>query len=242
MEGLLKITDLHVYHGVIQALRNINIEVNSKEIISIIGANGAGKTTLLKTISGLLRPLKGEVRFMGESIHKLEPYVIVKMGIIHVKEGRGIFPSLTVLENLLMGAYQRKDGEIEKEIKKVFQIFPWIEDRKSQPAGNLSGGMQQMLAISRGLMGKPSLLMLDEPSLGLSPLIVQEIMKVIKNLREEGIAILMVEQNARQALRICDRGYVLKDGEVVLSGVGIELLLGKGNLIKSYLGGKEVII
>ena len=235
---LLVVKNLHVKYGNIEALKGISFEVFPGEIISLIGANGAGKTTTLKTLSGLLRPSEGDVLFDGKDIHELKPHEVVRLGLLHSPEGRGIFANLTVLENLEMGAYTRRDGkvEIKKDMEHVFTLFPRVKERLKQQAGTLSGGEQQMLAMSRALMGKPKLLLLDEPSLGLAPQIVETIFSIIKTINKEGTTILLVEQNANQALRVAHRGYVVETGEIVLTGKGSDLLSNE-KVREAYLGG-----
>ena len=236
---LLKVRNISTYYGKIRALDNISLHVWEGEIVSLIGANGSGKTTLLNNISGLVRCKKGEIILNNTDITGKNPEDIVGMGVSQVPEGRQIFDSLTVLDNLQLGAYLRyhkkeKKG-IEKDMEEVFGIFPILKDRLNQSAGTLSGGEQQMLAIARGLMARPSLLMLDEPSLGLAPKIASEIMKVIVRLKKRGLTILLVEQNARAALSISDRGYVLETGNIIVQGEGSELLLD-GDVKRAYLG------
>ncbi len=232
---MLLLENLHVSYGPIEVIHGINIEVKKGEIVSLLGSNGAGKTTTLKAISGVVKPTLGKIVFNGEDISRKEPSYIVSKGIIHVPEGRHIFPGLTVRENLLLGAYMRVDKEIRKDIEKIFKYFPILEERKNQLAGTLSGGEQQILAIGRGLMAKPKLLLLDEPSLGLAPKIVSEIFSIIENLKKEGITVLLVEQNARKALKISDRGYVLVTGNILLQGTSKELQNDE-NVKKLYLG------
>lgn len=234
---MLKIKDLSVHYGVIQALKGINIEVNEGEIVSLIGANGAGKTTLLHTISGLIKKTAGDIEFLEKSLNKKNAKDIVLAGITQVPEGRRIFPDMSVWENLMMGAYLRKDkAEIEKDIQMVFTRFPRLLERKKQLAGTLSGGEQQMLAMGRALMARPKLLLLDEPSMGLSPLLVKEIFSIIKEINEQGTTVLLVEQNAKMALSIANRAYVLETGNIVLTGTGNELVNSE-EIKKAYLGG-----
>lgn len=232
---MLKVDDLNVYYGKIHALQGVSFEVNEGETVSLIGANGAGKSTTLKTISGLLRSKTGGVTFMGEDISKIDSYKLVERGLAHVPEGRRIFLKMSVMENLEMGAYINK--KINKEdIEDVFEKFPRLKERKDQVAGTLSGGEQQMLAMGRALMSHPKLLMLDEPSMGLAPLLVEQIFEIIKELHKAGTTILLVEQNAEMALDISDRAYVIESGKVALSGTGKELK--DSNIIKkAYLGG-----
>ena len=234
---MLKITDLSVHYGVIQALKGVSLEVKEKEIVALIGANGAGKTTLLHAISGLLKKSGGEIEFLGQSIMKKNARDIVKAGITQVPEGRRIFPDMSVAENLWMGAYLRKDkAGIEADLQSVYQRFPRLAERKKQLAGTLSGGEQQMLAMGRALMAKPKLLLLDEPSMGLSPLLVKDIFSIIQDINAQGTTVLLVEQNAKMALGIADRAYVLETGSVVLSGTGAELAASE-DIKKAYLGG-----
>ena len=230
---MLKITDLSVHYGVIQALKGVSLEVREKEIVALIGANGAGKTTLLHAISGLLKKSGGEIEFLGQPMTKKNARDIVKAGITQVPEGRRIFPDMSVAENLQMGAYLRKDkAGIERDLESVYQRFPRLAERKKQ----LSGGEQQMLAMGRALMAKPKLLLLDEPSMGLSPLLVKEIFSIIQDINAQGTTVLLVEQNAKMALGIADRAYVLETGSVVLSGTGAELAASE-EIKKAYLGG-----
>jgi branched-chain amino acid transport system ATP-binding protein len=225
MTALLEVNDLHVYYGAIHALQGVSFHVDEGEIVTLIGANGAGKSTTLKTISGLLRPRQGNIFFQGQELTKVSAPQIVSMGIVQVPEGRKIFAPLTVRENLEMGAYSRKDGkEIQASMEHVFSSFPRLKERLSQHGGTLSGGEQQMLAMGRGLMANPKLLLLDEPSMGLAPLLVEEIFRIIEEINEQGTSILLVEQNAAMALSIANRAYVLETGTVVLEGPAAELL------------------
>lgn len=235
--SLLEVNDLHVYYGVIQALKGISFHVEKGEIVALIGANGAGKTTTLHTLSGLLRAKQGTIRYRDTDITKMPGHKIVTLGMAQVPEGRRVFPDLTVLANLKMGAYTRRDkAEIEETLKMVYERFPRLEERKNQTAGTLSGGEQQMLAMGRALMSHPQLLMLDEPSMGLAPILVDEIFDIIETLNKAGTTILLVEQNAQMALSIADRGYVLEVGNIVLAGTGKQLL--NDPAVKSaYLGG-----
>jgi len=237
---LLEIRDINTYYGSIHALKDVSIHVDRGEIVTVIGANGAGKTTLLNTISGVLHSRSGEILFDGQGIGKLSPDKVVRVGISQVPERRQVFSTLNVLDNLLLGAYLRrgrdKKDQIRTDLDSVFEIFPVLKDRQKQMGGTLSGGEQQMLALGRGLMAKPKLLLLDEPSLGLAPLLVREIFRVAGELREHGTTILLVEQNARAALRLADRGYVLETGEVVVEGTSEELL-GDERVQEAYLGG-----
>ena len=234
---MLKIMDLSVHYGVIQALKEISIEVNDGEIVSLIGANGAGKTTLLHAISGLIKKTSGEIDFLGHKITKRNAKDIVIAGITQVPEGRRIFPDMSVYENLLLGAYIRRDKEgIASDIEMVFERFPRLKERRKQLAGTLSGGEQQMLAMGRALMARPKLLLLDEPSMGLSPLLVRDIFSIIKDINQQGTTILLVEQNAKMALAVADRGYVLENGQIVLTGTGQQLASSE-EIKKAYLGG-----
>ncbi|KGG54513.1 MULTISPECIES: ABC transporter ATP-binding protein [Lactobacillus] len=235
--AMLEVRDLSVNYGVIQAVKNVSFEINQGEIVTLIGANGAGKSTIVKTISGLLKPKSGQIFYLGEEIdHKSAPQ-IVSAGISQVAEGRHIFAGMTVMENLQMGAFlQKNHDEVSKTYKDIFERFPILQKRRNQDAATLSGGEQQMLAMGRALMAKPKLLLLDEPSMGLSPLYIQEIFKIIKELNEKGTTILLIEQNAKQALSIADRGYVLATGVVQLSGTGQELLANP-EVQKVYFGG-----
>jgi len=234
--ALLEVREIDVFYGELQALWGVSLKIEEGEFVALIGPNGAGKTTTLKTISGLLKPARGQILFSGRDITGLPPHTIAAMGIAHVPEGRQIFPGLTVLENLKTGAYVRRAREkFEESLEFVFNLFPRLKERKNQVAGTLSGGERQMLAIARGLMSRPKLLMLDEPSLGLAPKLALEVMETLKRLHEEGLTILLVEQNVRYALELADRGYVLETGRVVMHGTGKELL--EDPRIKSaYLG------
>ncbi len=234
--AMLEIKDLQVYYGVIQAIKGISFTVNEGEIIALIGANGAGKTTILHTISGLIPAKTGSVKFMDKELTKTAPHKIVQMGMAHVPEGRRIFQELSVYENLKLGAYTRKDkAEIEQSIQTVYQRFPRLEERKKQVAGTLSGGEQQMLAMGRALMSKPKIILMDEPSMGLSPLLVSEIFDIIKSINESGTTVLLVEQNAKKALSIANRAYVLETGNIVLEG-GAKDLMNDDSIKKAYLG------
>lgn len=234
---MLKVDDLSVHYGVIQAVKNVSFEVNEGEVVSLIGANGAGKTSILRTISGLVRPSGGKIEFLGQEIHKAPARKIVASGLSQVPEGRHVFSGLTVMENLEMGAFLHKDrDENQKNLKKVFDRFPRLEERKNQDAATLSGGEQQMLAMGRALMSKPKLLLLDEPSMGLAPIFIQEIFDIIQDIQKQGTTVLLIEQNAKKALSIADRGYVLETGKIVLSGTGQELL-ESDEVRKAYLGG-----
>lgn len=234
--SLLEIKDLEVYYGMIQAIKGVSFEVNEGEVIALIGANGAGKTTILHTITGLLEPKKGKVFFNGKDITKAPAHKIVSMGMAHVPEGRRVFANLSVYQNLKMGAYTRKDKqEIEDTLKTVYKRFPRLEERKNQLAGTLSGGEQQMLAMGRALMSHPKIILMDEPSMGLSPIFVNEIFDIIKEVSAGGTTVLLVEQNAKKALSISDRGYVLETGNIVLTGPSKELL-NNDSIKKAYLG------
>ena len=234
---MLKVDDLSVHYGVIQAVKNVSFEVNEGEVVSLIGANGAGKTSILRTISGLVRPSAGKIEFLGQEIQKAPARKIVASGLSQVPEGRHVFSGLTVMENLEMGAFLHKDrDENQKNLKKVFDRFPRLEERKNQDAATLSGGEQQMLAMGRALMSKPKLLLLDEPSMGLAPIFIQEIFDIIQDIQKQGTTVLLIEQNAKKALSIADRGYVLETGKIVLSGTGQELL-ASDEVRKAYLGG-----
>ncbi|WP_319779342.1 ABC transporter ATP-binding protein [Maridesulfovibrio sp.] len=234
---MLKLRNVNTFYGNIQALRNINIEVGQGEIITLIGANGAGKTTTLMTISGVVPPRTGEVLYNGKPIHKTKPDKIVKMGISQVPEGRLIFPDLTITENLDMGAFLRDDKDgVKEDMDHVFKLFPILWERRRQLGGNLSGGEQQMLAISRALMARPKLLLLDEPSLGLAPLIIRQIFDIVKKINEEsGTTVFLVEQNANLALKTAHRGYVMENGEIILSDTSDKLLANE-DIKKAYLG------
>jgi len=232
---MLKVDNLNVYYGKIHAIRDVSFEVNTGEIVSLIGANGAGKTTTLHTVSGLLRSTTGSIVFDDKDISHVEPHKLINHGMAHVPEGRHVFLQMTVLENLEMGAYSMK--KVSKEdLERVYTLFPRLEERKSQIAGTLSGGEQQMLAMGRAIMSHPKLLMLDEPSMGLSPILVDQIFSIIKDLHNIGTTILLVEQNAGKALKISDRAYVLESGRIVLSGTGKELAESP-EIKKAYLGG-----
>ena len=234
---MLKVNDLSVHYGVIQAVRGISLEVNEGEIVTLIGANGAGKTTALRTISGLVKPSAGTIEFEGKPIQKVSPQKIVTHGISQVPEGRHVFPGLTVQENLEMGAFLRKDNEgIKKSFSEIYERFPILKERKIQDASTLSGGEQQMLAMGRALMSKPRLLLLDEPSMGLAPIFIKEIFNIIQEIQQQGTTVLLIEQNAKMALSIADRGYVIETGKIVLQGTGVELLASE-EVKKAYLGG-----
>ncbi|GAB2022316.1 ABC transporter ATP-binding protein [Pseudolactococcus yaeyamensis] len=235
--AMLEVKNLDVHYGVIQGVRDVSFEVNQGEVVSLIGANGAGKTSILRTISGLVRPSNGTITFEGQEIQKTPAQKIVASGLSQVPEGRHVFPGLSVLENLEMGAFLRKNREENTQnLKHVFQRFPRLEERKNQDAATLSGGEQQMLAMGRALMSQPKLLLLDEPSMGLAPIFIQEIFEIIKDIQKQGTTVLLIEQNANMALSIADRGYVLETGKVILSGTGKELL-ASDEVRKAYLGG-----
>lgn len=234
--AMLEIKDLEVYYGMIQAIKGISFEVNQGEVIALIGANGAGKTTTLQTITGMIPAKKGSIVFNGVDITKVPGHKIVPMGMAHVPEGRRVFSQLSVLDNLKLGAYTRKDPkEIQESLQMVYRHFPRLEERKNQMAGTLSGGEQQMLAMGRALMSKPSIVLMDEPSMGLSPIFVSEIFEIIKEISEEGTTVLLVEQNAKKALSIADRAYVLETGNIVLSG-DAKILMNDESIKKAYLG------
>lgn len=234
--AMLEVKDLEVYYGMIQAIKGISFEVNKGEVIALIGANGAGKTTTLHTITGLLSPKKGSVMFEGKDITKIPAHKIVSMGMAHVPEGRRVFADLSVYENLKLGAYTRKDKEnLNKDLESIYERFPRLAERKNQSAGTLSGGEQQMLAMGRALMSKPSIILMDEPSMGLSPILVNEIFDIIESISKSGTTVLLVEQNAKKALSIADRAYILETGKIVTSGKASELL-ENDSIKKAYLG------
>lgn len=236
MGTMLKVENLHVYYGMIHALKGISFEVNEGEVITLIGANGAGKTTTLHTISGLITPKEGSITFEGRDITKTPAHKIVSLGMAHVPEGRRVFSQLTVYQNLKLGAYTRRDKkEIEDSLAKVYRRFPRLEERKNQIAGTLSGGEQQMLAMGRALMSHPKLIIMDEPSMGLSPILVNEIFDIIKAISESGTTVLLVEQNAKKALAIANRAYVLETGRIVLDGSS-DVLMHDDSVRKAYLG------
>jgi len=233
---MLEVSNLDVFYGKSQALRDISLKVNEREIVALVGANGAGKTTLLNTISGALRPASGSVEFLGKRIDKLSPYTIVQLGISHIPEGRKLFTTMTVHENLELGAYTSEAWKRKEEtIEEVYQLFPVLKERARQSASKLSGGEGQMVAIGRGLMSSPKLCMFDEPSYGLAPNLLSEVLEVIKRLREQGITVLLVEQNVRRTLEVADRAYVLENGQIVSEGKG-EDLLQDDMVKKAYLG------
>lgn len=237
MSLLLKIENLQVHYDKVQVIHDVSLEVNEGEIVTLIGSNGAGKTTLLRTISGIKKASGGSISFLGEPVHRLPSHKIVDLGIGHVPEGRHVFSDMSVYENLQMGAFRRKDsqGEIKKDLEHIFDLFPRLKERSQQLAGTLSGGEQQMVAIGRAIMAKPKLYLFDEPSLGIAPLIVAEIFRMIKRMNEEGSTILLVEQNANAALKISDRAYILETGKVSLEGKSSELL-NDDRVRKIYLG------
>ena len=232
---MLRVEDMHVYYGAIHAVKGVSFHVNQGEIVALIGANGAGKSTVLKTVSGLMHPRSGSITFMDENIAHTDAYKLVRKGLAHVPEGRQIFLQMTVQENLEMGAFTQKNVSKE-DLDMVFELFPRLLERRKQVAGTLSGGEQQMLAMSRALMSKPKLMMLDEPSMGLAPILVDQIFDIIRNLHAAGTTILLVEQNASKALEIADRAYVLETGNITLEGTGAELAQS-AEVRKAYLGG-----
>jgi len=234
---LLEIKDLKVAYGKIQAVKGISLHINSGEIVTLVGANGAGKTTLLKTISGLLKPSSGIINFEGKDIQNINPHNRVLEGLCQAPEGRGIFPGMTVLENLEMGKYARKDwkNELKEDLDRIYTLFPRLKERRSQAGGTLSGGEQQMLSIGRALMSRPRLLLLDEPSMGLAPKFIQQIFNIIREIQSQGVSILLVEQNAAQALSCANRAYILETGNIVKEGSGKELLNDEA-IKKAYLG------
>ena len=236
MEPILKVSDINVYYGAIHAIKGVSFEVNPGEVVTLIGANGAGKSTTLQTVSGLLHSRTGSIEFLGENLMGVPAHKVVAKGLAQVPEGRRVFLQMTVEENLEMGAYTRSGGDIDADLEKVYAYFPRLMERRRQIAGTLSGGEQQMLAMGRALMSRPKLLMLDEPSMGLAPILVEQIFKIIQTLHEAGTTILLVEQNAQAALSIADRGYVLETGKIVTSGTGTELLASP-EIKKAYLVG-----
>lgn len=232
---MLKVEDMHVFYGAIHAIKGVSFQVNEGEIVALIGANGAGKSTILKTVSGLMHPRSGSVSFMGESIAHTDAYKLVRKGLAHVPEGRRIFLQMSVQDNLAMGAFTQKTVS-KADLDMVYDLFPRLKERRTQIAGTLSGGEQQMLAMSRALMSHPKLMMLDEPSMGLAPILVDQIFTIIKDLHKAGTTILLVEQNASKALQIADRAYVLETGKITLTGTGDELV-HSDEVRKAYLGG-----
>lgn len=236
MGTILKVDDINVYYGSIHAIKGISFEVEEGEVVTLIGANGAGKSTTLNTISGLLRSKTGSIEFMGQSLAKVPSHKIVERGLALVPEGRRIFLQMTVQENLEMGAFTQKGGETQQDLEKIYALFPRLKERLKQMAGTLSGGEQQMLAMGRALMSRPKLLMLDEPSMGLAPILVGQIFAIIRELHQSGTTILLVEQNAEMALQVADRAYVLESGKIALSGTGRELA-ESDSIKKAYLGG-----
>ena len=234
--AMLEVTDLHVYYGMIHAIKGVSFEVSQGEIIALIGANGAGKTTILHTISGLVSPRKGTIMFEGTDITKVPAHKIVGMGMAQVPEGRRVFSQMSVFQNLMLGAYTRDSKEeIQASLETVFRRFPRLKERRNQPAGTLSGGEQQMLAMGRALMSHPQIILMDEPSMGLSPILVNEIFDIIRRVNEMGTTVLLVEQNARKALQIANRAYVLETGKIVMSGDAAELM-NDDSIKKAYLG------
>lgn len=233
---MISVKELDAGYGDIQVLRGVSLEINEGEIVSLVGANAAGKSTMVKALSGIIKPWRGQVLFDGVRVDTLEPHEIVELGIIQVPEGRRLFPQMSVLENLLLGAYTpRARGDYEKTLRDIFEMFPILKERQNQLAGSLSGGEQQMCAIGRGLMAKPKLLMLDEPSLGLAPILVAQVLNMVKAIREQGVTVLLVEQNVRQSLALADRGYVLENGRIVMEGPSAALL-ADDRLRQAYLG------
>ena len=233
---MLNVNDINVYYGAIHAIKGVSFQVNDGEVVTLIGANGAGKSTILNTVCGLLRSRTGSVEFLGQDLAGIPAHKLVERGLAHVPEGRRIFQHMTVEENLEMGAYTQPRSSVDPNLERVFEQFPRLKERRRQVAGTLSGGEQQMLAMGRGLMSSPRLLMLDEPSMGLAPILVEQIFEIIKQLHQAGTTILLVEQNARMALSVADRGYVLETGKIVATGTGDELLHDEA-VKKAYLGG-----
>ncbi len=238
---MLNVSAIQTFYGKIQALKGISLKVEEGKIVTLLGANGAGKSTTMKTIAGLLKPKEGKIEFQGTDVTGLRPDQLLKKGMALVPEGRAILSTMTVLENLEMGAYQRKDSSIYKDIEEVMDRFPILRERQAQLAGTLSGGQQQMLAIARALLSKPKLLLLDEPSMGLAPKIVADIFKIIKDINEAGTTVLLVEQNAKQALRIADYGYVMETGKIIIEGKA-DQLLQDSRVVEAYLGRKSTVI
>jgi len=233
---VISVKELDAGYGDIQVLRGVSLEINEGEIVSLVGANAAGKSTMVKALSGIIKPWRGQVLFDGVRVDTLEPHEIVELGIVQVPEGRRLFPQMSVLENLLLGAYTpRARRDYEKTLIDIFEMFPILKERQNQLAGSLSGGEQQMCAIGRGLMAKPKLLMLDEPSLGLAPILVAQVLNMVKAIREQGVTVLLVEQNVRQSLALADRGYVLENGRIVMEGPSAALL-ADDRLRQAYLG------
>ena len=236
MGTILQVDNINVYYGAIHAIHNVSFRVDEGEVVTLIGANGAGKSTILKTVSGLLRSKTGDIQFRDHSIAQIQPHKIVEEGLAHVPEGRRIFQQMTVEENMEMGAYTQPAAGIPKDLEMVFEQFPRLKERRRQIAGTLSGGEQQMLAMGRALMSHPKLLLLDEPSMGLAPILIEQIFEIIRSLHQAGTTILLVEQNAQMALSVADRAYVLETGEITLSGTGDELI-HSDEIRKAYLGG-----
>lgn len=233
---MISVKELDAGYGDIQVLRGVSLEINEGEIVSLVGANAAGKSTMVKALSGIIKPWRGQVLFDGVRVDTLEPHEIVELGIVQVPEGRRLFPQMSVLENLLLGAYTpRARRDYEKTLRDILEMFPILKERQNQLAGSLSGGEQQMCAIGRGLMAKPKLLMLDEPSLGLAPILVAQVLNMVKAIREQGVTVLLVEQNVRQSLALADRGYVLENGRIVIEGPSAALL-ADDRLRQAYLG------
>jgi branched-chain amino acid transport system ATP-binding protein len=233
---MLKVENINVYYGVIHALHDVSLEIKQGEIVTLIGSNGAGKTTTLGALSGLLKPSSGKITFQNKDLIRVEPHLRVPKGLVQVPEGRRIFPTMTVAENLDLGAYTRADkSEIARDLAEIYTLFPRLQERKNQAAGTMSGGEQQMLAVGRALMSRPKLLLLDEPSLGLAPLLVKEIFNVVKRIRERGVTVLLVEQNAHMALDVADRAYVLETGKIIMSG-DAKQLANDPRVKAAYLG------
>ncbi|MDO8689734.1 MAG: ABC transporter ATP-binding protein [Dehalococcoidia bacterium] len=235
MSNLLSLREVHVNYGPIKAIKGVSLEVEEGSVVALVGANGAGKSTILRTISGLLHPVRGTIEFQGKTISRREPHQVVALGIVQVPEGRGILTRMSVLDNLRMGAYLRNDRQVGRDMDELLERFPALKARANQSGGTLSGGEQQMLAIARALMAKPKILMLDEPSLGLAPLIVREIFRIIRELKSQGITVLVVEQNTREALRVADYGYVLSVGKVAMQDKA-SILLGSEDVVRAYMG------
>ena len=235
VEPILKVSDINVYYGAIHAIKGVSFEVNPGEVVTLIGANGAGKSTTLQTVSGLLHSRTGSIEFLGENLMGVPAHKVVAKGLAQVPEGRRVFLQMTVEENLEMGAYTRSGGDIDADLEKVYAYFPRLMERRRQIAGTLSGGEQQMLAVGRALMSRPKLMMLDEPSLGLAPLVVQDIFSIIREINRQGVTVLLIEQNANMALKIADLAYVLETGNITMSGTGAELLANE-KIKEAYLG------